>query len=861
MMKKTRSIRRIIIIAIVLAAFTYIAYLCFHYFFYMEYKKYLTTYTVEEGKEFAELADSDPKVKGMELVAENDILKLYTNLKTTEVAVYDKRSGEIIYSNPVDRENDPVAKGRNMVDLNSQFMVTYYDASMTEVNMYNFDYSVEKEQFEVASLENGVRFTYLLGNLDNPTGLVPPYITEKRLQEMLLSKLTEREAKTVKNSYLVSKDVEGFLELTKGTKSNKVGLSKLNKLIEKAGYTQADYDMDAAAAAGGTVVERTTFTIPLEYRLEGDKLLVTVPTKEIVETGSGRIGKISLLSYLGAGSSDENGYILVPNGSGSLIYFNNGKKTERYNQYIYGMDETMQSFTVVENTEKARLPIFGLKHEKSAVFAEITGGDTLANVIANVSGGLNSYNYVYPTFILRGSEEVSMFGASGVSADLPTLEKELYDLDITVEYSFLEEKVASYSGMANHYRNKLIDRGELTRLEASADIPFYLDILGGVLMQKNFLGVPYMGVQAMTTFEEAGVIVDIFNENQITNLRVNYLGWFNDGYYHDVATNIKVDRELGGKKDLERFNDKITRAGSRLYGDVAIQRVSFESEDKFNWKMEGAQYYSGYVVGLGRVNPATLRTGPLGYYESMYDILSPKFLVRHTDKFLKEMKQIELSGVSLRDMGDLVVSDKRRSNVIDRQQSKQVVVGQLELMNEQIDNLMLRGGNAYSLKYAKDLTEVPAGHNPFYLVDEEIPFYQMVIHGCIDYTSGAVNLSDSYNKQDIILRMIEFGTAPHFTLSYDDSSVIKYSGMNEYYSTQYETWMQDAVEIYNKTNEVLKQVSGSTVVEHKVISNGVKKITYENGVVIYINTNRTETKADGVVIPAKGYRLEGVRNE
>lgn len=857
-MKKTKNIKLIIILAIVLILAGYITYICLHYFFYKGYEKYLTDYTFEESTEFVGLEDQNPQVKGMVLVAENDNLKLYTNTSTTEVAIYDKRNGEITYSNPVDRKDDPLASGRNITSLNSQFIVSYYDLSMTQVTMYNYDYSVERGQFEIEALEDGIRYTYLLGNLDSPTGLVPPFVSEARLQEKILGLLSEREARTFKNSYLQSKTLEGFMELTAGAKANKVGLQKMNKMLESIGYTQADFDEDARLAAGGELPERTTFTIVLEYRLKDDKLVVTVPTDAITSTGTGKICDISLLNFFGAGTSEEEGYILVPNGSGSLIYFNNGKKTERYNQYVYGMDETLQAFTVVEDVQEARMPIFGIKRENSAIFAEITNGDPLANIIAEVSGKVNSYNYVFPTFNLRGAEKVSMFGAEGVSADLPTAEKDIYKLDITMEYSFLTKEYASYSGMANYYRDELISRGVLDGKNNNDNVPFYLDIVGGVKRQQSFLGIPYLTVYPMTTFEEAGAIADALSEEGINNIKMNYLGWFNGGYYHDVAKDIKIERKLGGKKDWNELYEKLTANGSKLYGDVAIQKISFEA-DNYNWRMENARYYSGFVLSFGRVNPVTMRqTGGMGYMETNYEVLSPKFLDRHVRKFINEIDKINISGVSLRDMGELLTSDKRRTNVIDRQESKQIVLGQLELMEENIGEMMFDGGNSYAWAYASDLINIPGGHNPYYIVDEEVPFYQMIINGYIDYTSSSINLRDSYDKQEIILRMVEYGSAPHFTLSYNDSSEIKYTGLNSLYSTQYETWLADASDIYEKTNNALSHVTGNTMIDHSILDDGVKRVSYDNGVTIYINQTKESTNIGGIEIPAMNYVVEGV---
>jgi hypothetical protein len=516
--RKKPVTRLIITLAIVFCLAAYAAYLCINYYFYNEYAECLAEYGYESGSAFTPLEDSEKSIPKMVLAAENDILKLYTNTKTTEVAVYDKRSGEITYSNPPDRDKDTIASGRNKIALNSQFMVSYYDKTMTEATMYNYDFSVEREQYEIEKLENGIRYIYFLGDLTSPTGIVPPIINKERLEQMVLSKLDEKDARSIRNNYMESKDHPGFLELTAGIIVSKVGLQKMNKLFEQAGYTTEDFDFDAALASGGEVQERTTFTIPLEYRLIDDRLEVTIPTKEIIETGSGKICGISLLSFFGAGGTDEEGYILVPNGSGSLIYFNNGKKTERYNQYIYGIDETVRSFTVVEETVKARMPVFGIKKEKSAVFCEITGGDTLANINANVSGNLNSYNYVYPYFTLRGSEKVSMFGVEGINADVPVLEKSIYKLDLKINYYFLDQENANYSGMANYYRNKLIDDGILSIKKDAGSIPFYLDVLGGVKRRESFLGVPYMGVYPMTRFNEAQLIVNEFQKNNIREI-------------------------------------------------------------------------------------------------------------------------------------------------------------------------------------------------------------------------------------------------------------------------------------------------------------------------------------------------------
>ena len=108
--------------------------------------------------------------------------------------------------------------------------------------------------------------------------------------------------------------------------------------------------------AGVEVALPLSFTIALEYRLADDGIEVSVPASMIEENGGGSLYRIRLLGYFGAAGADEEGYLVVPNGSGSLIYFNNGKSSvENYSQYIYDIDPLAADYTLLENTKKVRL--------------------------------------------------------------------------------------------------------------------------------------------------------------------------------------------------------------------------------------------------------------------------------------------------------------------------------------------------------------------------------------------------------------------------------------------------------------------------------------------------------------------------
>lgn len=75
-------------------------------------------------------------------------------------------------------------------------------------------------------------------------------------------------------------------------------------------------------------------------------------------------------------------------------------------------------------------------------------------------------------------------------------------------------------------------------------------------------------------------------------------------------------------------------------------------------------------------------------------------------------------------------------------------------------NLAVGGGNAYVLPYATRLYDIPDKDSGYYQNSAAVPFYQMVVHGCVDYSSLAGNLSynDAYQK----LRWVGNGEHPPF---------------------------------------------------------------------------------------------------
>ena len=864
---KMKTLTKIILAVVLLAIIgigSYIAYYVLHYSNYKEYKQYVGDYSeYETGTEFTGTSDSSLPVEGYMLAAENDGFKLYINTTNCYVILQDKKTGEIFSTNPLDMESAADA-GTNEYYydyLMSQLRVSYRTDDSVELAQDFFSYTDcvglekaegEDPQFTIEQLEDGVRVIYTLGDSSSSTGIVPVYLTKERLDEIAKQQddMGVDKANKLKNLYQPSSTVSGFYELAEASRTT-FKVKKLTAGLEAIGYTYEDFlkDNETAAAAGAPVEELMNIVVPIEYRLTDDGMQATVPTEQITATEGVYVTEIYVLPYFSAvkAGTDEDGYFFVPNGSGCLINFDNNlmKSNLTYSEYVYGIDPLNIEDETFDYKEDVKLPVYGIQQSESTLLVTIDGGDALAKINAVTSGVYHNYNYCFASFILRNIENVVL---DGQVDPMPVVEENIYSAYLTQSYHVLPQtdEYDGYSGMAKYYRELLFGDTADDAADGSAEnIKLYLDILCGVSRESSFCGFKYDEVYAMTTFEEAETILNKFYDQSINSIVVNLEGWMNGGYYHDVTDNIKVIRKLGGKSGLKELTELVTGKGGLLYGNIAIQQVTFAADD-YNYTAESSRYYGqGRSASFGKMNPTTYTTASaLGYSENLYYLLSPKFLVRYVSETLEEMEDYTVSGISYRDLGNLLYSDKKRKELISRVDAEDIIVAMLKKSAETDNSIMLDNAFSYALPYADDIINVSFYKNAYAIVNDEVPFYEMVIHGIIDYSGKSYNLNANLTESEECMQMIENGAAPHFTFTYEDSSELKYTALNNNFSTTYDIWYQDAITMYNRVNEVLKQVSNATMEKHELLSNG-SSMTYSNGVTITVDYDTMTVTVSG----------------
>lgn len=801
-------------------------------------------------------SSSTVDVPGMTFVGENEFLSLFINKETTEVAVVDRQTKKVWYTNPQDRDTDSIATAFEKDTLGSQFYFTFADSNRTTRVFYNNQQSIKREQFEIVDLPDGIRIEYLVGELDRGIETFPKMLSEERFNELIVNsdKISDGDKTYVSRRYRFQED-QGVYERLDAGISSKIEIDRMLRIFDELEYTPEDLNQDNIENdLPPAELTKPVFTIPLEYRLDGSNLVVTIPGHEIEESNNMAIREISFLPYFGAANQQQDGYILVPDGSGSLIYLNNGKSaSDRYSQQIYGRDQSKEVDSRMQVSERARLPVFGMKQDNSAFIAIIEHGDAISHVTADVSGRQNTYNTVFNRFIVRDYQDVEMTGMETVSK-IAINQPERYDSYMTVRYAFLGDEEANYAGMAQYYRNYLIDNYNFAAIEPKAsDIPFYLDFIGAINKTQYFLGMPRKGTEPLTTFAQASEIIDVLQAENINTFEVSYQGWFNKGIKHKNPSSIKIDRNLGGKSGFNKLVKKLNEQGIDLYPDVAFQNV-YKKGSGYNAARDTARFINRKPVREAEIY---YPTGKENYSFDRYYIISTARLPSFVNAFLDEFNKIDLDSIYLRDLTDRLNSDHRISRPMNRQQSKIVVLEQLENIKASVPKIMVPEANAYALPYVTNINDAPLQCSGFIITDECVPFYQMVVHGYIPYSSEPINLANEQDYQYNLLKHIEYGANPRFTFSYASSSEVKETEFTHLYSINYEDWIDYASDMYEELNDVLKHVQSEVMIGHHVVAPGVFETTYSNGVATIVNYNNYAVEVNGETIDALDYSFKG----
>ena len=798
------------------------------------------------------------------ITLENDKIKLVMDPLTTHFDLTVKSSGKVWHSTAVGGAEDTIAVNEEKGKLQSDFLLTYGNEAGLDVTLDTFTYSTSNGVYEIESDKDHIQIDYSIGKISKEY-IFPLAITVENFNA-LMDQLDNTDRSTVKGFYkeyninkLGKKDnKEELLQnyplleteplfILRDPDSLKESKKKmLQNLFGKAGYTYEDFLRDKEVNQREGVNTAPVFNMSVVYRLEGDDLIVEVPLGSLEGKSEYPISKISLLPYFGSGDKNDEGYMFVPEGGGSIINFNNGKSKQNvYYANVYGWDKALERKDVVHSTH-ANLNVYGISQVNDAFICIIEEGSSYAAVTADVSGRNTGYNHVCAEYTMQAREKYDL-GANSNKDMYVYLDELPADEKIVQRYSFVDS--GSYVDMACDYRNYLLEKypGLLTENEDTST-PVNVEIVGAVDKKKQILGVPVSRPLPLTTYEEAAQLIENIKNDGIDNLSVKYTGWCNGGVKQKVLNNVRLIPSLGSKSDFKKLVSKADELGVDLYLD-GITEYAFKSTllNGFFSYTDAAKFLSRKRAELYEYSAITFvaRDGLDSYF-----LLHPDRIQKMANKLTTTAKDYGV-GVSFQDIGRDLSSDFYRKNYTSREEAMNQQVAEIKNAKDAGTKIMINSGNAYAVPYADFITEVELKGSEYTILDGGIPFYQIAVHGYVNYAGMPINVCG--NDLEEVLYAVEYGAGLSFTLMDESSFTLQKTLYPEYYGADYSLWHDRMLSIYNTYNERLGHTFNQGIVDHKMLTEDVTVTEYEDGTKAYVNYGYADFSVDGITVPARDY--------
>lgn len=388
--------------------------------------------------------------------------------------------------------------------------------------------------------------------------------------------------------------------------------------------------------------------------------------------------------------------------------------------------------------------------------------------------------------------------------------------------------------MAGAVRSYLKRSGRLTdsALLKEEAVPVYTELFVSAREQTML----WENEVIMTDFDAAQeILTDLKSEN--VSLISSLLGWQKEGYGRYPAHSAPSGGVGGGGglTSLQRFasengihlllSENFTR-GFEGVGGFAKNRESVYSVDGLPVADElGGEYFLNAYVQLTKL----------------------------TDKLLPKYKNWA-SGLALEELGRYIYDDYNESGNMTRLDTMAAYVQMAQATREQLGLAAVQNGNAYMLSSADFLFNLPDASSADPQLDESIPFYQMVVHGSIPYSSHiAANMS--YDERAQQLRWAEYGSLPYYLLTENDPVALKDSYVTTVFSSRYEelkTELHEAVAEYSRKMDGLWN---QEIRKHSAVDELLKQVVYADGSCVYVNYDTVPREVDGVTVAPRDYTV------
>ena len=766
----------------------------------------------EYNTEIAGYTSAEKRLAEMTAIAENGGITLYFDDKSCDIAI--KSADSLYFSTPWNIAGDAKSTDAIKQTIASQVRVTYMDSLQNISELSSFKECVAKGQYTTQAMKDGIQVNMTIGRAEQRI-LLPPALPAGSFEDVAdtLSGRALSRLKAFYKLYDADTSAAGQIDLIRQKypvidempiyvlkETTEKEKTELEGYFKSAGYTFDAMDKDLkAVGTKETESVNPYFKLSVRYSLENGELVVTIPNETIeYDEKQFTLLEIGLLEYMAAADCKEDGELLIPDGSGAVIGFNNENKKSgnEIKMPVYGYDRSLSYTAGYDNLMTAALPVFGIRAESGTLFGIIEQGEALANIIASAGGSVSGYARAGAVFTYCGFDG---FEYKDVNTQYAwnLADKNAYKGDYTLRFILLKPG-DSYNEMAACYRGKL----NLKKNKADSSLPLTVGLYGSIKSERNILFMPVKRQTALTDFKDAANIATQLKEKGIENLSLRYLGWSAGGLEERPASSAKVLSVLGGKSGLTKLSEELKKQKVDLSLDGDFAYVSNNAWfDGFSASGDTARMLDKTYAGY---NQTELSSGLMDPDEFRY-ALRPAVALAFFEKFNKGYQKLGLSTVSLGTLGGNLNGDKDVKRGMSRGES---LLYTKEILKQAAAKykVVTYGANRYTYEYVDTLLGIPSCASGYPDADYSVPFVQMVLHGSRSYLTPAANLSGDVNLE--VLRAAENGSGLYFELCYQNAEVLKLSSKADFYSVDYTTWKEKLISLYGELNDAIGDVTG-----------------------------------------------------
>lgn len=791
------------------------------------------------------------------IVLENERLRFEMDVSNTHFVITDKNSEKKYYS--VSQEADSVDE-TEASRMQSEISLTYYEEQSDAMYMFSDTDSVQSGNFRVLTDGSVIRVYYSMGFVDN---LIPKLLdidTFELLMEKLGSDSLRRRFERYYVLYSSKEKPEDFSEMTKkypilkkqelyilSDSLSDIELSDISDYISRTDFSKEDYlkmleRLDIEYESGS---DSAGFTVPVEYSLTTDGFSAEILTGLIEESSDEyKLQSIDLLEYFASVTTDE-GYFLVPDGSGAIVPFS--QEGGQLSMPYYGENYTKNLEAKSVFAKNLSLPVFGVSLRDGGVFAEVKKGQEASSLNLSVVSDAGSCNHIFVSFEIRAVDSTD-YGANMQIPIYNLFAKERVASNLQVQYHLLTTDANDYADMAKLYREETF--GEKDRY---GEAPVYVDYLCMITEEASMMGVPYTKKIVLSTIDEIYASAEKLIKADIGPVIVRLFGYSSSGSEHKAYSKFQIDKKVGTVSRVKELKKLLEENGGKLYFDTDMQ-FAYTGGNGFSVSDNSARYLNRLVVCRGDhdiVSRSYSTADRLRY------LISPLYYPSIAESMMNSLdKKIGKVGLSYTNAGVYLGGDYTKDRNLDRCESANLITQALSKAEKKGFETAFDVGNSYVLPYASHLLNVPSASSEYKLEQKSVPFYQMAVHGSIPYAGSPYNMSDDNLKS--ICDSYAFGSAPYAVFITREDSLIANTGYEtKWYSLDDGKRLEEFIRTARNTYDLRKVTSGSRIVEYSELTDGVSATKYDNGIVVYVNRNNSERTLKGVTVAANSFTVGG----